>query len=211
MRGKRPSRRLRWLLPETPDVLGMLGRQAEVTVEGMHALVAWTTGDPGGAERIREIEHRADARKRELRIALQDAFTTPIDAEDLYVMSSLLDGVLNAAKDAVRESEVMAIAPDEHMAGMARLLGDGVRHLSDAFATLTSRRDGDQPTESADAAIKAQRRLERVYRAAMSSLLDDDDLRRVMGKRELYRRFSRIGDLIVACGERVWYALVKEA
>ena len=39
------------------------------------------------------------------------AFTTPVDAEDLYVMSERLDAVLNGAKDTVRESEVMAIPP----------------------------------------------------------------------------------------------------
>ena len=46
---------------------------------------------------------------------------------------------------------------------------------------------------------------------ATSSLLAVDDLREVMGKRELYRRFSRISEVLVACAERVWYAHVKEA
>ena len=32
-----------------------------------------------------------------------------------------------------------------------------------------------------------------------------------MGRRELYRRFSRVSDDIVAVAERVWYATVKEA
>jgi hypothetical protein len=33
-------KRSSWFLPENPDVLGMLRRQAAVTVEGMAALVA---------------------------------------------------------------------------------------------------------------------------------------------------------------------------
>lgn len=125
-----------WFLPDSPDVLGMLRRQAEVTVEGMQALVAWAAGEPQAADRVRDCEHRADETKRELREALTVAFMTPIDAEDLYVMSERLDAVLNGAKDAVREAEVMAVSPDEAAAAMAALLADGVRHLAEAFERL---------------------------------------------------------------------------
>ena len=44
----------------------------------------------------------------------------------------------------------------------------------------------------------------------MSALLQVDDLREVMGRREAYRRLSRIGDLVHTVAERVWYAVVKE-
>ena len=202
-----------WFLPETPDVLGMLSEQAMVTIEGVEALVAWAAGDPEGADAVRACEHRADDRKRELRKALTEAYTTPMDAEDLYTMSVRLDAVMNGAKDAVRESEVMEIHPDEHVLAMCGLLAEGVRHLADAFAGLGG---DDQPgsgraaTEAADAAVKSQRQLERAYRGAMSALLEVDDLREVMGRRELYRRFSRVSEELVEVAERVWYATFKE-
>jgi hypothetical protein len=41
-------KRSSWFLPESPDVLGMLGRQAAVTVEGMAALVALGRRGIGG-------------------------------------------------------------------------------------------------------------------------------------------------------------------
>jgi uncharacterized protein Yka (UPF0111/DUF47 family) len=203
-----------WFLPETPDVLGMLREQTTVTIEGLEALVAWAAGDPDGANAVRECEHRADDRKRELRKALTDAYTTPIDAEDIYTMSMRLDAVMNGAKDAVRESEVMALAPDEHVLAMCTLLAEGVLHLADAFVGLgRGGRDeggGRLATEAADAAVKSQRQLERVYRGAMSALLEVDDLREVMGRRELYRRFSRVSEDLVDVAERVWYATFKE-
>jgi uncharacterized protein len=115
----------RWFLPENPDVLDMLCRQAAITCEGMTALVGWANAEPGAAERVRDFEHQADEAKRELRLALTNAFITPIDAEDLYVMSERLDAVLNGAKDTVREAEVMAMEPDEAVAAMAALLVDG--------------------------------------------------------------------------------------
>ena len=207
-------KRTSWFLPETPDVLGMLRAQAAVTIRGVEALVAWAAGDPEGAETVRECEHLADDRKRELRKALTEAYTTPLDAEDIYMMSVRLDAVMNGAKDAVRESEVMDLGADEHVLAMCSLLAEGVRHLSDAFVGLTpeGRPNGSRQaaTDAADAAVKSQRQLERVYRGAMSALLDVADLREVMGRRELYRRFSRVSEDLVEVAERVWYATFKE-
>jgi uncharacterized protein len=202
-----------WFLPESPDVLGMLRQQAAVTVEGMEALVAWAGREPEAAQRIRDCEHRADATKRQLRRALTVAFMTPLDAEDLYVMSGRLDAVLNGAKNAVREADVMAVPPDEAVAAMAALLADGVRHLAEAFERLDPdrrRKDDASATDAADAAVKTQRQLERVYRRAASALLEVEDLREVMGRRELYRRVSRISETLTEVADRVWYATVKE-
>jgi uncharacterized protein Yka (UPF0111/DUF47 family) len=206
-------KRSSWFLPENPDVLDMLCRQAAVTCEGMAALVGWANAEAGAAERVREFEHQADDTKRELRLALTNAFITPIDAEDLYVMSERLDAVLNGAKDTVRESEVMGIPPDEAVAAMAALLADGARHLAMAFERLNpARRSKGSPgaTDAADAAVKTQRQLERVYRQAASALLEVQDLREVMGRRELYRRVSRISETLIEAADRVWYATVKE-
>lgn len=205
--------KLPWFLPETPDVLGMLLAQADATIEGLEALVAWAvSGDDGAAEDVRMAEHTADDRKRELRKALTESFTTPLDAEDLYTMSERLDAVMNGAKDAVREAEVMGIPPDDHVRTMCDLLLEGVRHLHDAFAQLATDGTGAEgpATDAADAAVKAQRRLERAYRTAASALIEVDDLREVMARRELYRRISRVSDSVVEVAERVWYATVKE-
>lgn len=201
----------RWFLPEVPPVLDMLHHQFGITRTGMEALVSWAElgGDATAAEEVRAGEHHADRVKRELRSALREAFSTPLDREDLYLISERLDNVLNGAKDLVRESEIMGIAPDEPSAQMARLLSEGVAHLDVAVELLRSDRNG--ATDQADAATKCQRRLERVYRQAMSGLLSEADLRIVTGRRELYRRFDHIGGHLTSVAERVWFAVVKES
>ena len=111
--------KLPWFLPETLDVIGLLREQAAVTIGGLEALTEWAAGESAAAERVREFEHAADERKLELLKALTASFTTPIDAEDVFTMSERLDAVMNGAKDAVREAEVMDLPPDEHVLGMA--------------------------------------------------------------------------------------------
>jgi hypothetical protein len=204
----------RWFLPSTPDVLGMLMAQTRITIEGVDALERWaSTGDTGACDDVRRCEHEADDAKRTLRVALRDSFTTPIDAEDLYTLSERLDALLNGAKDLVREAEVMQTQPDEAMATMASEITVGVGHLAEAMEVLGRHaHDSSQhATDQADAGIKQARRLEHTYRAAMSALLDVDDVRELTARRELYRRFTHLGDLLAQIGDRVWYAVIKES
>jgi uncharacterized protein len=200
---------VRWFLPRTPDVLGQLRAQLAITIEAMDAFAAWAAGDAGAAAVVREREHAADDAKRALHRALRTAFITPLEPEDLFALSRGVDRIVNRAKDLVRESEVMAAPPDDALAEMAGLLAKAVRDLDAAIARLAPH-TGDA-TEPADAAIKCDRRLERVYRAAMGTLLENEDLREVTARRELYRRASRIGEAVEDVAERVLYAVVKES
>jgi hypothetical protein len=180
--------RRHWLLPHDPDLLGLLRQQIDLTRRGMDAFAAWAAagGDEQAAATVHALEHEADGAKRELRSALRAAFVTPLDPEDIFALSRGTDWILNHAKDAIGESEVMRCPPDEPTAAMAALLAEAVRHIDDAVARIAER-SGDA-AEPADRAVKAERHLEKAYRAAMGALAGVDDLRVVIGRQELYRR-----------------------
>jgi uncharacterized protein Yka (UPF0111/DUF47 family) len=207
--------RHRWFLPATPDVLGKLREQTAITMEGMEALIAWSLGESSAADRLRECEHQADDCKRELRAALTIAFTTPLEPEDIFELSTELDRVLNSAKNTIREAEVMGIAPDEAIAQMAAELANGVRDLNEAFEQLATGARA-AATEAADRAAQSQSRVEssrveKVYRQSMSALVAVVNLREVAAKRELYRRLARTSDDLREVAERVWYSVLKES
>jgi uncharacterized protein Yka (UPF0111/DUF47 family) len=199
---------MRWFLPETPDVLGLLRVQLAVTIEAMDAFARWADGESAAERAVRDGEHHADAAKRELYLALRSAFITPLEPEDLFALSNGIDRIVNQAKDTVRESEVMACRPDAPLAAMAELLCEAIRALDAAVAGLGGTGD---TTASAEAAIKVSRRIERVYRRSMGELLSLDDIHEITARRELYRRGARIADAVVEVAERVLYAVVKEA
>ena len=96
--------------------------------------------------------------------------------------------------------------PDLPVAAMATQVNQGCHALRAAFAGLV---DGpDEATEHADEAIKAARRLEHEYRAAMATL-PDMEVRRAIAMGELYRRCAHMADDLVGVAERVWYTVVK--
>jgi uncharacterized protein Yka (UPF0111/DUF47 family) len=198
----------KWFLPSTPDLIKLLRDQADVTVRGLEAFVEWSKGEADAEARVRAIEHEADDVQKRLLTELRGAFATPFDPEDVYELSERLDAVLNGAKNAVREADVMEVPPDDALADMAVALCEGVRHLRDAFGHLGG--DHDEATAAADAAVKCERGVEHRYRTAMSELTRSDDVREVSARRELYRRYARIGEALERVANRVWYLVVKE-
>ena len=202
--------RERWFLPETPDVLGLLRDAGR--------------GDDRGRRRVRRVgrrrrgrrasgcatrSDRGDAAKRALLGALRAAFVTPLEPEDVFALSRGIDRILDYTRDLVSESEVMACPPDAVIAEMAGLLGEAVRHIDQALAHLGS--DDDAATEAADAAIRAERRLERAYYEGMGALLEVENRGERIARRELYRRCARIGEIVIDVAERVVYAVVKQS
>jgi uncharacterized protein Yka (UPF0111/DUF47 family) len=145
-----------------------------------------------------------------LRAALSEAFITPLEPEDLFELSRGLDVVMTSAKNTVREAEVIGRAPDPAMAGLAEALAEGTHHLAGAFAALAPG-DSAPASAAADAARDSQRRVERIYREAMSALIGVDDIHEVAARRELYRRLARASENLVDVAERVWYSILKES
>jgi uncharacterized protein len=202
-------RKRRWFLPDTPDLIGQLRMQAEVTLEGLDAFASWAAGDESAGEKLPDIEHRGDAAKRELLEQLRDAFVTPLAPEDLFTLSRGIDWILDYARDLVSESKAMACPPDARLGEMAGLLRDSVAHIERAIGNLGS--NGDAAEEEAAQAIRAERELEHAYYRGMAELLRVDTRSERISSRELYRRCARIGDQVVDVAERITYAVVKES
>ncbi|HEX5821973.1 MAG TPA: DUF47 family protein [Solirubrobacterales bacterium] len=203
-------RKRRWFLPDTPDLIGQLGVQARITLEGVESFAAWAAGDESAGEALPGIEHRGDVAKRELLEQLREAFVTPLAPEDLFALSRGIDRILDYTRDLVSESEAMSSPPDARLAEMGRLLRDAVGHVADAVNHLGAG-SSDAASEAADRAIQAERELEHAYYRGMAELLAVDQRNERISSREVYRRCTRIGEEVVDVAERIIYSVVKES
>jgi hypothetical protein len=200
----------RILLPALPDVLALLVRQGELTVSGLAAFDSWSHGGgPQAAAAVRSAQHEAYRARRKLLAALQEALSTPVDQEDLYSLSERVDRILNQARYAVREAEVLGWTPDAHAGTMADRLADGTRALTAGFELLL--KDPDEAGRRADAASDAVRHVEGDYREAMAELLEVDDLRAVLAAQDIYRRYLGVAEAIVRVADRLWFVVLRGA
>jgi hypothetical protein len=195
-------------LSAAPDVVKMLVAQGRISLEALVAFEAWSsTGDASNAERVRTLEGEADDARRVLVAALRTALATPVDQEDLYVLSERCDRIVNAVKNVVGEAEALAWTPDASAAEMGSALRAGMDAIVDGFAHLAD--DPDRAGAAADVAVGYARAVEHTYRSAMAGLTNQADLRAVFTSRELYRSYGRSADLVAAVADRLWYAVLS--
>ena len=174
----------------------------------MEAYVSWAAGDDGDGKVLRRAEHKADAVRRELAQQLRVAFTTPVDAEDLFTLSERLDGVINMAKNVVRDADLLAIRPEGATSAMAAEALAGVRHLREALAAIPA--NASRATDEADAAVKNVRHIEKQYARAIRGLAEQPDPHTALLLREHFHDCLQVGERIELVADRVWYAVVKE-
>jgi hypothetical protein len=167
------SRLVDRVFPRMPNFYGLINEQCDLAVEVMSEFVAFmSSGDWDKALRVRKLEKRGDELKARNIDVLNKAFSTPMDREDLYRAIVTVDHIVNYAKTTVREMEVLEVQPDSYTLEMAELLHQGTLALQRGFRKLSS--DPASAEQDADAARKAERSTEKIYRRALADLLDPD-------------------------------------
>ena len=131
------------IFPKVPDFVGMIAEQSALAVDATSALVAFMeSGSQEAALRVRELEHQGDTIKDRNVDELNQAFSTPMDREDLYRAMISIDEILNYCKTTVREMEVLGVVPDAYTLEMAQHLKDGAESLNQGYQdTLAQTRE----------------------------------------------------------------------
>jgi hypothetical protein len=199
----------RVLFSVAPDVLGLLVAQGRVSLEAMEAFARWSDGGrEQDAAEVDRLEHEADDARRALLGALRSALVTPIDQEDLYVLSERCDRVVNEAKSITSTASALSWTPDAHACSMADHLRAAMGHTLDGFMVLRTR--PDSAGAAADGVVAEARAVEHGYRAAMVELLVGSGPVELVRARELYGAYARCGELVVAVADRLWYAVLAQ-
>ncbi len=200
------------MIPRQPDFAVLLGDQTRVVVEALDHLVAYArTGDPAAAERVASTEKRGDRLRERNLDTLNRAFITVFDRDLTAVAIRRIDDVANYAKTTVREMGMLAMEPDATVLHMAELLREGAVELSAAVAALHT--DPREVQERIARVHKAERRVEKAYRAAFVELFgrggrvpwsgEEDDIERLLDalrRREVYRHLSNAADRLDSAG-----------
>ncbi len=196
------------VFPKMPNFFALLTEQCEHVAHTTGLLVEFMEGgEVATGDRIRQDEHEADRIKIHNLHTLNEAFSTPIDREDLYRAIIDLDEIVNYCKSTVSEMGVLALAPDKHCLEMAMHIKLGTDALALGFARLAK-----EPTlaaNDADSARKAERKVEKAYRRAIAELFQGDDYINMFKRREIYRHLSNAADRMANCANTLHDIVVK--
>jgi uncharacterized protein len=196
------------VFPKMPNFFELLAEQAAQVAHTTSALVDFMeSGDPEIGKLIKRDEHEADLLKIRNIHLLNEAFSTPIDREDIYRAIMDLDEIVNYCKNTVSEMDVLGVPPDKHVLQMAVHLKLGVDALVAGFARL-----GSLPAHAAsdaDSARKAERKVEKLYRKALADLFQGEDYIAMFKRREIYRHLSNAADRMAHCANTLHDIVVK--
>ncbi|MDD3482193.1 DUF47 domain-containing protein [Azovibrio restrictus] len=196
------------VFPRMPDFFTLLSEQCLQVAHTTGLLVEFMeTAAPEIGQQIRQDEHEADRIKVRNLHTLNEAFSTPMDREDIYRAIVDLDDVVNYCKTTVSEMDVLGVAPDKHTLEMAMHLKMGMDALVIGYGKL-----GRLPysaAEDADTARKAERKVEKAYRRALADLFQGEDYINMFKRREIYRHLSNAADRMANCANTLHDIVVK--
>lgn len=206
--GKLLGRILDRLLPAAPDFFGMLAAQSKAVEHTVELLVDFMeTGSAEVGTQIQSAEHAADDVKVSNIRTLNESFSTPIDREDIYRAIVNLDEIVNYCKDTVNEMDALGLTPDRFTVEMAQILLTGATALRNGFAKL-GHMTADA-AQDAEAARKAERRVDKLYRVALANLFQGEDYIQMFKKREIYRHLTNAAERMAHCAGTLHDIVVK--
>ncbi len=190
------------------DFFGMLERHAAKMAEGLTALSEFIA-DPSDdrAERVVALEHEADELRRRTLAEVDQAFVTPIDREDIAHLTAAVDEVIDYAKSTVEEMHLFGVRTDRYLQQMASELAQAAGELHAAIGSLRDR--PGETLEHVTRVRKIENVIEHIYREALVELFKDEDVKRILATREVYRHLSNAADRAEAAAGLLGDIVVK--
>ena len=185
--------------PKENKFVGMLIEQSQITVEGLKLLEKWlgkTELKEKAIDQMRAKEIEADEVRRILIDELHNTFVTPLDREDIFMISLYIDDIMDYCYTTVEELQLLKIEADEHLIQMVKLTREATQELEMAFHRLFS--NPRVAGEHARRAKKIENEVEHLYRVAIGDLFikanDFTALMVMLRQREVYRHVSNMAD-----------------
>ena len=187
----------RFFQPPQSNFPELLIKQGEYAIASVEALQAYLNKpNEKRRQQARQIEKEADEIERILIHELEDTFVTPIDREDIFILSRAIDNFIDYVYDTVDELEIFHLPPSEPMKQIASLLLEMANELHLAMQRLM-----DHPRVANEHARRVkglENKVETAYRHSLADLFNGpEDVAHIMDmlkSREVLRHMSNASD-----------------
>lgn len=172
------------LFPVKYDFYGMLREQADVTAQGIKALLtcirACSLNDPD----LFMLSEQADTIRLNMEEKLIEAFSTPFDRQDIYDISVQMDRIIEYGKHTLQSITEFEVQPDDTILKMAQDLSEGTFELAQAVALLE--KNPIEAQKKIERMRKAQAAVDNYYIKGMAAMFKTKDLMNAMKYHEVY-------------------------
>jgi hypothetical protein len=190
-----------------------LEEQATLLVTSAEALSAYMN-KPGKkkAQEVTRLEKEADEVRRILIDELNRSFVTPIDREDLFSLSHMLDNVIDAIQTITSDMDALKVKPNGNLQRMTHMLQDAAQEILLAIQRLEH-----HPNVTTTHVVNLKRienDMEALYSEALADLYDQDvknihAMMEVLKLRDVYRSVKQAGNIAEETGNLISHVVVK--
>jgi hypothetical protein len=183
-----------WIIPQDKHFFDMLESESKNVLVGSTALLDMLKRYEKIVEKqrkIKSIEHRGDNIVHEIFEALNKTFITPIDHEDISVLASALDDILdNIDGTATRLTLYEIESPKENMANLAQVLVKQVTELNTAISDLRNRKNADRIEKRCIEVNRLENVADDIYKESIAKLFKRKNAIEIMKLKEVYERLE---------------------
>jgi len=161
--------------------------------------------------KMHEIEHTADIKKHEMNDALAKAFVTPVDREDLDMLSGTLDQVTDKLEEILQKFYIYNIRTVEPaVVEFAKKLVHSCELLCDLMAEFENFKRSKKIRELIIQLNDAEEECDKLYLASMRALTQNPaDVLTTISWREIYECFEACADACEHVSECVGTVIMK--
>ena len=172
----------------------LLKEQSAYVVKSITLLHEYcTTGKEDLADIIILLEDEADEVRRNLIVQLNKTYITPIDREDLFHLSLLLDEIIDYIKTSVDEIHLFKITANEDMIRMTSSLMEMMNHLHDAISNMEHNEEASK--NSAYLVKNLENVMEGLTKSSYARIFENDDFKMIFKYNEIYRHLNHTADV----------------
>jgi hypothetical protein len=177
------------LLPREEEFYDLFVQVSRRTAEATSLLRELLTGKPERAtycvDQIKRLENEADEITHEVVRRLDRTFITPIDREDIHLLSSDLDDVIDLVDGTARRAQIFRVGPSP--VGIAEMCNVIERITGELLAAVTKLRDRNDVMTHCIAVKRLEEEGDAVYHAMLGKLFDTEhDAVRIIKWKEIY-------------------------
>ncbi len=179
----------------------LLTKQAETCVNGIQELHRFMTL-PEGVEKQTSVtaivgfEKEGDRYRRDLILGIQDEFITPVDREDLFVLSRRIDDVVDQVDEIKDLMEIFKLKASASMLSMVDLCLDGMQNLLEGCKVFESSKS-EVNLKYTIAAKKDENAVKRLYWKSILELEESGpSVAEALQVRELCRELDQLANKI---------------
>ena len=162
------------LFPPSINFFGMLNNQIDIVLEMAELMVDYMENNSMDAgSKIVEKEDEADKIQAKIIVELNEAFSTPVDREDIYRAVMGIEAIANHYKATISEIQLFDLKPTTFDFDIVVRLRDGVQALKSGFALLSKK-----PLDAVKYCDEVHwfgRKIEHIYRQALVELFTHED------------------------------------